>query len=147
MVVVEPVPDVVDADADRDEIRLLVEYVALESRDHVRRLVPADPGVDHLDVLLRIDRIEVVTKQPHIPARVLPNLGDAVTEAHDAMDVCERGGNGVLSGGDGRDHGKDERGNEAFHAVVEITAAPAHLSSGSRALYGRSYPHFTGAYR
>ena len=91
--VAERVPDVVDADADRHQLRLGGQHVTFEPRLHVGGLVPRDAGVHHGDGRAWIGRVEVAIEQPHVAARLSAALRDAVAERDDSSDAGEKRGN------------------------------------------------------
>src|SRR5207247_2263777 len=79
--VVEAVPDIVDAARNRHYRRLPVDDVLLQSSRHVGGLVTADAGVEDLYLEVRIVAVQDLFHESKVTSR----LRDAVPESHNSV--------------------------------------------------------------
>src|SRR5262249_18079373 len=83
------VPDIVDADVDDDDGRLLGENVFLEASLQVRNAIAADAGADDGDVEIGVLFLHVVLDEGDVALGADAPLGDRVAEEDDALPLLQ----------------------------------------------------------
>ena len=111
---VGPVPDVVNANIDKDDGGLFLQHVLIEASLAVRHFVATDTRTNELDVEVRVGLGNGLGTEGDVATRAWARGGDRVSEEDDAVIFLQRGLLGVETSREGED---GQCGDEyEFHA-------------------------------